>query len=109
MSKVLSIVSLEELMVTFNPKTHKATFQMMLPEADSVTLLGDFNKSVDSLNPLKKDNSGKWKTEFELPEGEFEFRYLVNHQEWKNDENLPSKRNIFGTENSVVTVKFSAS
>ena len=82
---------------------------MMLPEADTVTLLGDFNNWTDSINPLQKDTSGKWKTEIELPEGEFEFRYLVNHQEWKNDEKLPRKPNAFGTENSVVTVKFSAS
>ena len=93
-------------MVKVSPKTKKTTFQISLPEADSVTLVGDFNGWSDTATPMKKTRTGVWKADLKLDEGEYQFRYLVNENEWRNDEDAPAVPNIFGSENSVVSVVF---
>lgn len=93
-------------MVKVSPRTKKTSFQITLPEAESVALVGDFNGWSDSATPMKKNKTGVWKVDLALEEGEYQFRYLVNQSEWYNDEDVPVVPNIFGSENSVVTVSF---
>jgi 1,4-alpha-glucan branching enzyme len=59
---------------------------------------------------MKQVKKGPFRTKVRLPkEGEFQFRYLINAQEWRNDEAADAYRpNEFGEENSVVNT-FSAS
>ena len=86
--------------------TCQVTFQ--LPEgiaAREASLVGDFNGWDDSVNPLKKVK-GVWKTRLELEKGrEYQFRYLVNGNEWHNDEAADSyvPNNIEGDNSVVVT------
>ena len=56
----------------------------------------------------KKGKSGVWKADLALKAGEYQFRYLVNEQDWLNDEDAPVIPNDFGSNNSLVTVKFPA-
>ncbi len=93
-------------MVKVSPKTKKTSFQITLPEAESVALVGDFNGWSDTATPMKKNKSGVWKVDLALEEGEYQFRYLVNQSEWYNDEDVSAVPNIFGSENSVVKVSF---
>lgn len=95
-------------MVKVNPKIQKATFQIVLPEANSVTLMGDFNGWDHNANPMRKTRTGVWKTELKLKAGEYQFRYLVNEYEWVNDDEAPVVPNAFGTYNSLVKVEFPA-
>lgn len=95
-------------MIKVSPTTRKTTFQVTLPEADSVTVVGDFNGWNSSANPMKKGKNGVWKADLTLKAGEYQFRYLVNEQDWMNDEDAPAAPNDFGSNNSLVTVKFPA-
>ncbi|GEM_PF-4707631 len=95
-------------MVKVSPRTKKTSFQITLPEAESVALVGDFNGWSDTATPMKKNKAGVWKVDLALEEGEYQFRYLVNQNEWYNDEDVPVVPNIFGSENSVVKVTFPA-
>ncbi len=62
------------------------TFQLPQEiEAKKVTVVGDFNNWDTAANPLRKVK-GIWKTTLKLEQGhEYEYRYLVNSQEWHND------------------------
>jgi len=55
--------------------------------ADSVDLVGDFDDCNETLHPLMRDRvDGTWYITLELERGkEYQFRYLVNGQEWHND------------------------
>ena len=54
--------------------------------AENVFLVGDFNDWDETATPMKALKDGRFKVMLELePEREFEFRYLVNSEEWHND------------------------
>lgn len=92
-------------MIKISPRTKKTSFQLELPEANEVALVGDFNEWNGDATPMKKLKSGVWKADLVLDEGEYEFRYLVDGNNWVNDEATEVRRNQFGTANSVVHVE----
>ncbi|RMI02829.1 MAG: glycoside hydrolase [Calditrichaeota bacterium] len=95
-------------MVKVSPRSKKVTFQVELPEAESVALVGDFNGWDASATPMKKTRTGVWKADVKLEAGEYQFRYLVNGREWLNDNQTPQVPNVFGTHNSFIQVEFPA-
>ena len=86
----------------------KVTFEVsadIVNGAKSVSLVGDFNE----WNPtaLKKQKDGAFKASVELEKGkEFAFRYLVDNENWINDDAadkyIPS--GVSFEENSVVVL-----
>ncbi|MBX2928288.1 MAG: isoamylase early set domain-containing protein [Saprospiraceae bacterium] len=86
----------------------KATFTLpaeLAPEAKQVLLVGEFNGwNAENGIQMKKQKDGIFKAVVELETGkEFQFRYLVDGQNWLND-NAADKYTPtpFGVENSVV-------
>lgn len=85
----------------------KATFTLTQKEvknADTVHLVGEFNNWDETANPLKKFKNGNFKTTINLVKGEkYQFKYIVDSNNWINDENadlyIP---NNFSGENSVI-------
>lgn len=72
--------------------------------ANDVCLVGDFNDWDETATPMKALKDGRFKIVLELePDNEFQFRYLVNGEEWHNDweadQYLP---NPHGSDNCVV-------
>jgi 1,4-alpha-glucan branching enzyme len=85
-------------------KTCKVTFE--LPEdieAKSASLVGEFNNWDEVATPLKKVK-GVWKTTVELDQGkEYQYRYLVNGEQWYNDWDADKYvPNFVNGDNSVV-------
>lgn len=72
--------------------------------AESVCLVGDFNDWDESATPMRPLKDGRFKAMLELaPASEFEFRYLVNSEEWHNDwEADRYNPNLHGSDNGVV-------
>ncbi len=75
--------------------------------ADSVHLVGDFNKWDTQKTPMKKLKDGSFTITLDLPiDQEYQFRYLLNQNIWENDwdadKYIPS--GISSSENSVVVV-----
>ena len=93
-------------MLTFNERTKKAVFQLELPDAVSVSLLGDFNQWDDTKNRMKRDRNGVWKTEIKLAPGEYQFLYYVDENRWVTDEQCPRGTSDVGTENSVAVISY---
>jgi 1,4-alpha-glucan branching enzyme len=91
-------------MVKYSPKTGKTTFQVTVPEAISVFLVGDFNHWNTSAAPLKKNRTGVWKTQMALSPGKYEFLYFVDGQRWIPDNEAPQVNNPYGSRNSVLEI-----
>ncbi len=73
-------------------------------DAEQVFLVGDFNGWSETATPMEALKDGRFKAVVELEAGrEFQFRYLVNSDEWHNDwEADKYVPNPFSGDNSVV-------
>jgi 1,4-alpha-glucan branching enzyme len=80
----------------------EVTFAVEAENAESVVLVAEFNdwQPVE----MKPAKNGPFQAKVRLPkDGQFQFRYLVNGQQWLNDEAADAYwPNEHGTENSVV-------
>lgn len=85
----------------------KVTFSLPASvDAETVTLVGDFNEWNETSHPLKKKKDGEFELTVNLPTGrEYQFRYLANgtewHNDWQADKYVP---NVHGGDNSVVVL-----
>lgn len=72
--------------------------------AHSAALVGDFNGWDKGSLPMKQDKGGGWQAKIKLEAGrEYQYRYLVNESEWKNDQAADHYVvHPYGGENSVV-------
>jgi len=101
-------MSLKKQMLKSKPVC-KVTFRVskeMAAEAESVTVVGDFNNWDPIETPMNKLKSGEFTCLLELEAGKsYEFRYLVGGEEWYNDPEADGyAANKFGGENSIVAV-----
>lgn len=86
----------------------KVSFRLDAAEAlgaKKVQLLGDFNNWDKSTEPMAALKSNDFTATLELEAGkEFQFRYLIDGSDWKNDSQADSyAANSFGEDNSVVS------
>ena len=80
----------------------RITFKLDAPEAQCVSLAGDFNSWDPDSHPLKKSSNGSWKTSVSLSPGRYEYRFIVDGQ-WQNDAHCAScVPNPFGSENYTI-------
>lgn len=88
-------------------KICRVTFKYKNPEnAEVAALAGEFNSWSLQENPMKKLRGGSFSVTLSLQAGNsYPFRYVLNGDLWRNDEDansyLPNK---YGEENSVVVV-----
>lgn len=79
----------------------KVTFELDKPEADVVEIVGAWNGWEPET--MKKFKNGKHKLALDLPEGEHQFRYLVDRAEWENEPEADKLiANGHGSQNSVI-------
>lgn len=73
--------------------------------AKKVQLLGDFNNWDKSVEPMTALKTNDFTTTLELETGkEYQFRYLVDGTEWKNDSDADYfVANSFGEQNGVIS------
>ena len=75
----------------------KTEFSLSAPQAQRVSIAGDFNQWNPSSYPLQQDTKGTWKISLDLKPGKYEYRFLLDG-EWQNDPNCDSfVENPFGT------------
>ncbi|MBK7409398.1 MAG: isoamylase early set domain-containing protein [Saprospirales bacterium] len=86
----------------------KVTFTLpkeAVENATEVAVLGEFNNwDLENAVSMKKQKDGSFKTTVEMESGrEYAFRYLVNGEQWENDNEADKYiATPFGSENSVV-------
>jgi hypothetical protein len=81
-------------------------FQIHAPGAQQVELVGNFNNWTPGTILLRgPDASGHWTADVSLPEGRYEYQFLVNGQIWVTDPEAPAHRpDGFGRENAIIHV-----
>ena len=83
------------------PKSKRVRFDFYAPEAQWVTLAGDFNSWDVNALPMKKDKEGNWKTTLNLAPGRYEYRFYVDGV-WQDDPKAQDRvDNSFGGQNCV--------
>lgn len=92
---------------TFGKHTCKVEFSFPADDANSIEhiyVVGDFNAWDTHKHPLVKKGS-TFSIVVNLPSGqEFEFRYLINGNQWRNDSEADRiVDNPFGGVNSVIS------
>ncbi len=86
-------------------KRKRVTMTFEAPNAETVSLMGDFNAWNEKKHPMKKGKQGTWEKIIMVPQGQYEYRFMVDGQ-WHND---PANRrvcaNAFGGTNNILEVK----
>ena len=87
-----------------NARTKTVRFALVAPEAQAVSLAGDFNGwDINSL-PMKKARQGTWKASVSLQPGRYEYRFWVDGV-WQDDPHAQENvSNPFGSYNSIKIV-----
>jgi 1,4-alpha-glucan branching enzyme len=103
-SRIHSEAILRESKKNNGAKRRRIDFNLKMPEAQKVILMGDFNLWNPEVNPMRKNGKGVWQTTVMLYPGRYEYRFLVDG-EWCNDPNNTTKcPNCFDSENNVMEV-----
>jgi 1,4-alpha-glucan branching enzyme len=80
-------------------------FSLEAPQAQRVTVAGDFNQWNPRSHPMKKDWKGIWEISLVLPPGAYQYRFLVD-DDWRNDPTCSEcVQNLFGTLNCVKRIE----
>lgn len=106
MAALLAAALLSGTRPAASPGLVRVHFQIHAPGARQVELLGDFNRWTPGEIRLQgPDASGHFTAEVELPEGRYEYQFLVDGAVWVTDPNAPAHRpDGFGRDNAVVIV-----
>lgn len=90
-------------------KSGPVKVEFVLPDAiaqtaETVYLVGDFNNWDEQATPMKQTKGGSFKVTLDLePDRDYQFRYLVNGNQWHNDWDADTYvSNPFSGDNSVI-------
>lgn len=88
------------------PKKNGASteFTLTAPDAKEVFLVGDFNDWCGDDYKMRRFKNGVFKKVVKLPQGRYEYRFLVDSEWWTDPANQERCPNSFGSENSVITI-----
>ena len=85
-------------------KPRNVEFRVEAPGTKSVAIAGTFNGWDSTKTPLLANGDGVWKVVLPLPQGRYEYRFVLDGQ-WVSDpqakETVP---NPFGGQNAVIVV-----
>lgn len=80
-------------------------FVLVAPQADSVTVVGDFNDWNPAATPLARaDEGGIWWVTVPLLPGRYRYAFVVDGTTWVADPESPAVEEEFGRPSSVVTI-----
>lgn len=82
------------------------TFEFSREHAESVALVADFNDWQPIAMKFNK-KANVFRTKIRLPkDNDFHFRYLINENEWENDEQADQYvPNSYGSDDSVLSTR----
>ena len=80
-------------------------FVIYRPDTDQAEIIGSFTR-WQPVAMQKIGSSGYWDLTLNLPEGEYQYNYLVENGKHITDPTVPERiQDDFGGENSIITVK----
>ncbi|MFP4086689.1 MAG: glycogen-binding domain-containing protein [Desulfobacteraceae bacterium] len=85
-------------------KKKRVEFRISAPGAETVLLSGSFNGWSENTDVMKKDQTGTWKKVKMLPQGRYEYKFIVDGT-WTLDPNCPETAcNQYGTDNDIIEI-----
>jgi 5'-AMP-activated protein kinase regulatory beta subunit len=80
-------------------------FSLLAPQAEKVSVAGDFNEWNPMSHQMKKDKKGVWKVSLNLIPGTYQYKFFVDG-DWQSDPSCTDCiENPFGTLNCVRRVE----
>src|SRR5512143_1835388 len=109
---ILSILFFSTLITACGPKhlgpemtRDGVSFTFYAPEAKNVAIAGTFNAWDIHKNRLSgPDKEGYWRIVIPLPEGRYEYLFIVDGKKWHPDPSVPEIDDGFGGKNSVLVI-----
>ena len=96
---------INETLASQKPIGEKVLFSFKAPDAENVSLVGDFNGWNQDRASMKRDEKGIWRTTHRMISGTYQYRFIVDG-EWVSDPaNELSTENAFGEKNSLIHVE----
>jgi 1,4-alpha-glucan branching enzyme len=88
------------------PKARQVPIEYFAPEANTVAVAGEFNQWNPQADMLKKTKAGWWRTSVRLAPGRYQYRFVIDGEQWAEDPENPLKElNEFDSYNSVLEVR----
>jgi len=84
---------------------HAVRLETYQPDAIDVCVAGSFNNWQPQATPMVPLGNGKWAKELTLPDGQYEYRFVVDGAWMSDPQAKQSAPNPFGSANSVLTVQ----
>jgi 1,4-alpha-glucan branching enzyme len=84
---------------------HAVRLETYQPEAIDVCVAGSFNNWQPEATPMVPLGNGKWAKELTLPDGEYEYRFVVDGAWVSDPQAKQTAPNPFGSANSVLRVQ----
>lgn len=86
------------------PRAKSVAFRFPAPDAQRVTLAGEFNAWDADAQPMRRGKDGVWSTSLKLKPGRYEYKLVVDGV-WQEDHTNPNRAwTPEGQVNSVVEV-----
>lgn len=87
------------------PSLRAIDLAVLAPDAQSVSVVGEFNDwRVDS-HPLQQKDHETWHITLHLPPGVYQYKFVIDGTRWEDDADNPNRTvNEFGTSNSILEV-----
>ena len=93
----------KKINTSVQPRRRRIIFSFSAPEAQNVSLVGNFN-NWDYTKTMKKDKEGLWTSRVDLEPGKYEYRFLVDG-EWQNDPKCQTTQpNSYGSHNCILEI-----
>ncbi len=88
-----------------NTNKRSVTFELPGVQAESVSVVGDFNDWDAANGAMKRRKDGVWAKAVRLAPGAYRFRYVADGQDWYNDPAADRyEPSGLGQDNGVVVV-----
>jgi glycosidase len=72
------------------------------PDVKSVNVAGTFNNWSTSATPLTRQIDGSWRVDLRLPYGRYEYKFVLDGQNWTPDPSAPKQADASGNVNSIL-------
>jgi 1,4-alpha-glucan branching enzyme len=87
------------------PSPRSVVFAVLAPDAQSVSVVGEFNQWHIESHPLRQKEDGTWTITLQLPPGIYQYKFVIDGIRWEDDADNPNRvMNEFGTSNSILEV-----
>lgn len=71
--------------MTVGVKNNCIYFRFYRPQAEQISVVGDFNGWNPKMTPMSREENGYWSARLNLKDGVYKFRYLANGGQWFTD------------------------